>query len=304
MTLELEEVVGLISKQPAELIATLKSDDGEWKTKEEVLAAIRKADKDRLDAITKGESGKAVRLRMKKAQDFIREQYGIESDAAELEDHLKLLVDKMGKPGETKTVEKIVDLDEEKALQHPVVKNLLKTEVSKTTAQLQKQLEDKDKEFKAYVEEDKRKKLDAVLMVEAEKILVSSKAALDKDPATKEKQIRRFVSGLKADFRFKLDDSGKPVPVDANGEILQEGYNDVTYADLVKKENIFGVHQYDPDKGSAGASSQQQSKPQRYDGQVPKSDTEYVAALQAEKDPQKRAALRDAYKASLAKPAA
>lgn len=298
MTLELEEVVGLISKQPAEFVASLKDDNGEWKPKDEVLTAIRKADKERLDTIAKGESGKAVRLRMKKAQDFIREQWGVESDAPELEDHLKMLVEKLGKPGQEKVIEKLIDLDEHKALEHPVVKNLLKSEVQKSTSELQRILEEERNKFKSYVEEDQRKKLDASLVKYADQILATNKAALDKDPKTRDKQVKMFVAGLKTVYRFKLGEDGAPIPVDANGEPLSIDYKDVSFADLVKSENIFGVHNYDPEKGSPGAQSQQPPRQQRFDVQVPKSLEELTTALQAERDPQKRRAITDAFKAS------
>lgn len=298
MTLELEEVVGLISKQPAELIPSLKGENDEWKSKEEILAELRKADKTRLDAIAKGESGKAVRLRMKKAQDFIRTNYGIESDADEVEDFIKLLVEKSGQPGKEKIVEKLVDLDEQKALEHPIVKALLKSEVHKATADFQKQLEDERGKMRAFIEEEGRKKLDAILFKEAEKALLASKAALDKDPSTREKQVRRFVAGLKTDYRFKLDENERPVPIDSTGEQLSVNYQDVSFADLVKQENIFGVHHYDPDKGSPGASSQPHAKQPKYEGQVPKTLEEFTAALAKETDPAKRLALREAYKAS------
>ena len=303
MNLELEEVVGLISKQPAELIASLKGDDGEWKTKDEIFKELRRADKERLDAVVKGENGKAVRLRMKKAQDFIREQYGVESDSPELEDHLKTLVEKMGKPGQERVVEKIVELDETRALEHPVVKALVKSEVQKTTAELNRQLEEKDKRHREYVEAEDNKRLDVILVQEAERILVANKAALDKDPEKRARQIKLFVAGLKAENRLKLGENGKPIPIDSNGDPLSVAYKDVSYADLVKNANIFGVHTYDPDKGSAGAQSQATARQQRFDVPVPKSMEEYQAALTAERDPAKRIAIKDAYKASLAQPA-
>jgi len=303
MNLELEEVVGLISKQPAELIASLKGDDGEWKTKDEIFKELRRADKERLDAVVKGENGKAVRLRMKKAQDFIREQYGVESDSPELEDHLKTLVEKMGKPGQERVVEKLIDLDETRALEHPVVKALLKSEVQKTTAELNRQLEEKEKKHREYVEAEEQKRLDTILIQEAERTLAANKAALDKDPEVRAKQVKRFVAGLKTDYRFKMGENGRPIPVDSHGEQLAQDYKDVTFADLVKQENIFGVHTYDPDKGSAGAQSQAPARQQRFDVPVPKSMEEYQAALTAERDPAKRIAIKDAYKASLAQPA-
>ena len=303
MNLELEEVVGLISKQPAELIASLKGDDGEWKTKDEIFKELRRADKERLDAVVKGENGKAVRLRMKKAQDFIREQYGVESDSPELEDHLKTLVEKMGKPGQERVVEKLIDLDETRALEHPVVKALLKSEVQKTTAELNRQLEEKDKRHREYVEAEDNKRLDVILVQEAERILVANKAALDKDPEKRARQIKLFVAGLKAENRLKLGENGKPIPIDGNGDPLSVDYKDVSYADLVKNANIFGVHTYDPDRGSAGAQSQAPARQQRFDVQVPKSMEEFTAAIAAEKDANKRIAIKEAYKASLAQPA-
>lgn len=299
MTLELEEVVGLISKQPAaEFVATLKGDNGEWKTKEEILVELKRADKERLDSIAKGESGKAVRLRMKQAQKFLREQYGVESDTDELEDHIKLLVDKVGKPGQERIVEKLIELDEQKALEHPIVKNLLKTEVQKSTADLNKALEDERGKLRVYIETQEAARLDAVLIQDAEKYLVANKAALDKDPEIRAKQVKRFVAGLKTDYKFKLE-NGKPVPVDANGDPLAIDYKDISYADLVKQENIFGFHQYDPDKGSAGASSQQpQNRGQKYDGVVPKTMEEFTTMLSKEPDARKREAIREAFKAS------
>lgn len=299
MTLELEEVVGLISKQPAsEFVASLKGDNGEWKPKDEILAELKKADKERLDTIAKGESGKAVRLRMKQAQKFLREQYGIESDTDELEDHIKLLVEKVGKPGQEKIVEKLVELNEETALSHPVVKALLKGEVQKSTAELNKLLEDERGKLKTYIETQEAAKLDAVLIQDAEKYLVANKAALDKDPEIRAKQVKRFVAGLKTDYKFKLE-NGKPIPIDANGDPLAIDYKDISYADLVKQENIFGVHNYDPDKASAGASSQPpQNRGQKYDGVVPKNMEEFTAMLSKEPDARKREAIKEAFKAS------
>lgn len=297
MTLELEEVVGLFSKQPAELVASLKGDDGEWKSKDEILGTLRKVDKDRLDTVAKGESGKAVRLRMKKAQDFIKQEYGIESDANEIEDHLKLLVEKLGQPGKETIVEKLVELDEATALTNPIVQKILKSEVPKHTSELQRQLDEEKKRFKDYVDEDQRRKLDGVLYQEALKVLVSSKAALDKDEATKEKQVKRFMAGLKSEIKFKLDDNGKPYPVDANGEPLSENYQEVSFADLIKRENIFGVHNYDPDKDSAGATTQTRQQ-QRPNVQVPTTLEAYKEALNSEKDPAKKRAIMEAYVAS------
>lgn len=292
---ELEEVVGLITKQPADFIANLKSDDGEWKSKDEIWAAIRKADKDRLDTIAKGESGKAVRLRMKKAQDFIKENFGVESDANEIEDHLKALVEKLGQPGKEKIVEKLVDLDENTALNHPVVKNLLKSEVAKSTAELNRQIEEKEKRYREFVEAETQKRLDNALLEGAAKVLTSIKAAVSKDDAIRKKQIKGFVAALKSSHKFKLDDSGNPVPVDANGDPLSENYIDVSFADLVKKENYFEVHAFDPEKSSPGATSQPTTNSQHRNIKVPTSQAEFQEALRQEKDSEKRKAITEAF---------
>jgi hypothetical protein len=107
------------------------------------------------------------------------------------------------------------------------------------------------------------------------------------------------VAGLKTDYRFKMGENGRPIPVDSHGEQLAQDYKDVTFADLVKQENIFGVHTYDPEKGSAGAQSQPPARQQRFDVPVPKSMEEYQAALTAERDPARRIAIKEAYKATL-----
>lgn len=296
--ISMEEVVSLIFKQPAEFLATLKSEDGEWKPKDEVVAAIKKADKIRLDTIAKGESGKAVRQRLTQVQKFIRENYGVESDTDEVEDHLKLLVEKIGgQAGKEKVVEKLIDLTEDSALNHPIVQKLLKSEVPKHTSELQRLLDDEKKKFREYLENDNRKKLDNALIEEAGRVLNSTKAALDKDDTIRQKQIKRFVAGLRADFNFKLDENGKPFPVDEHGEPLQEGYVEIPFSDLVKRENIFGVHNYDPDKSSPGATSQPPGSTQRLNVPIPADLNAFNEAIKAEKDPIRRKAILDAFKA-------
>jgi hypothetical protein len=300
MEFNLEEVVGLISKQPAEFLGTLKTEDGEWKPKDEILAAIKKEDKARLDNVVKGEAGKAVRLRLKQAQNYIRENYGIESDAPEIEDHLKTLVESIkATSGKEKIVEKTVELTEETALQNHIVKNLLKSEVTKTTLELQRQLEDEKKKFQSYIEEDGKKKLDASLYEEALKVLTATKAALSKDETQRQKQIKRFVAGLKTDFNFKLDENGKPYPVDKEGEPLQEGYVEVSFADLIKKENIWDNHNFNPELNSPGANSQPPT--QKFAGQIPKDQTalqEALRSLPGEANKAKRAELMTAFEAA------
>lgn len=301
MEFSVEEVVGLITKQPADFIPNLKGDDGEWKSKDEIFAAIRKADKDRLDAIAKGESGKAVRLRMKQAQNYIKENFGIESDAHEIEDHLKLLVESVqSKAGKEKIVEKLVELDEVSALQHPIVKGLLKSEVTKNTAELTRQLEDEKKKFQTFVEEGNRKKLDTQLMKWGEKALVDAKADLKKDVTEREKQIRRFINGLKADYKFKPSEAEDtpPIVLGADGEPLQEGYADVNYTDLVKRENIFRVLEFDQDKGSPSATTQTTTSQQRTNVPVPKTFEEFNEVIKKETDPDKRKAIMEAFEAN------
>lgn len=302
MELQLEEVIGLFPKQSAtELAVSLKDENGEWKSKDEILTALKNEQKKTLDTVAKGESGKAVRLRMKQAQNYIKENWGIESDANEIEDHLKLLVETVqGKAGKEKIVEKVVDLNEETALQNPIVKKLITAEVGKATSDYQRKYEEKEREFKSYIEQDKLRKLNSKLISEATRVLKANKAALDKDEAIQARQIKRFVAGLQSEIKFKLDENDNPIPVDENGDPLQEGYVEISFADLIKRENIFGVHNYDPDKDSAGAVTRTPQQ-QRLNVPVPTDLASFKEAMANEKDPAKKKAILEAYTAAQSK---
>lgn len=295
--ISLEEVVSLISEQPAsEFVETLKNDNGEWKAKEEIKTALNEAYSNRLKKVVEEQKGRAVRERMTQAERFLKEKYGVESGDT-LETRIEKLVESVqAKGGKEKIVEKTVELTEENALKNPVVEKLLKREVQERLAQAEKEANEWKAKYQEFISKTERERLDGAIQTEAANVLNGIKAALDKDPERRDKQIKMFLAGLKAVHKFKVDENGKPYPVNANGEPLEDEktFSRITFADLVKRENIFGVHDFDPDKGSPGATSQTATSTSR-SAPVPTDAAEFYKALKAEPDKLKRDAMMKAF---------
>ena len=294
--------MSLISEQPAtEFVASLKNDNGEWKAKEEIKEALNNAYSSRLKKVVEEQKGRAVRERMTQTERFLKEKYNVESGDT-LEARIeKLVADieaKGGSGGKEKIIEKMVDLTEETAMKNPVVQNLLKREVQERLASKEKEAEEWKNKYQEFITRTERERLDGAIQSEAANVLVGIKAALDKDPERREKQLRMFLAGLKAVHKFKVDESGKPYPVNANGEPLEDDktFSRVTFADLIKRENIFGVHDFDPDKGSPGATSQSANNSSNSRTvQVPVDASDFYKALRAEPDKLKRESMMKAF---------
>lgn len=301
----LEEVVGLITKQPAEVLESLKIEDGDVRTKDDFLPLLKRAQKDSLDKVVKDEKGQATRHRMKQAQDYIREKHGVESNSDRFEDHIEALVENIkGKAGKEVIVEKTVELTKEMLLKNHIVHEILNEAKPTMVADVQKKLEEKDKEFQAYVGKDHQKKIDRGLYEEAEKTLIELKADLEKEDseAGKEKrknQINLVVAGLKNMYSYRLnEETDKPIPLNKEGEPLREDYTDITVKNLVERINPYRTLKFDQDKSSSGATSQTTSNTQRHGVPVPKTVSEYTAALAAEPDSAKRKAIMEAFNAA------
>lgn len=293
-----EEVVRLLGQQPAEFLGTLKTENGDWKPEDEIKSAVNNLYSNRLKQVVDEQKGRAVRERMTTAEKFIKEKWGIESGES-LEDRIAKLAETIeAKGGKEKIVEKKIELDEEGVKKHPAFEKLLKTEVVQRLSAVEKERDEWREKHTNYVQQQEERRLYSAVNGETATVLETIKAALDKDPSTRKKQVNMFVAGLRSQYRFKLDDNGKPYPVNEKGEPMEDdSFSRITFADLVKKENIFGVHQYDPDKNSPSPSSQPSgTPPAKYTGAVPKDNASFMAALRKEPDPAKKEALKVAYK--------
>lgn len=297
------EALAHLFKQPAtEFVATLKGDNGEWKSEEEIKASLNNAYSERLKQVVDEQKGRAVRERMSGAEKFIRDKYGVESGDT-LEDRIAKLVEEIeSKGGKERIVEKTVELDEDGVKKHPAFQKLLKAEVVERLTTAEKARDEWENKYKTYVQKQEQERLVHAINAKASAALDGIKAALDSDPDKRQKQINMFVAGLRGQYNFKLDEKGDPYPVNDNGEPIEDAsFARVTFADLVKRENIFGVHAHDPNKGSSSPSSQPASGKQtvRYQGAIPKSLPELTEALRKESDPSKREALKEAFKANM-----
>lgn len=301
----LEELVRLIGKQqPAEFLATLKSENGEWKPEAEIKKTVAETYSGRLKEVVDEQKGRAVRERMTQAEKYLREKYGIESGDT-LEDRIAKLVEVTeAKGGKEKIVEKTVELDEAGVKKHPAFQKLLKDEVVERLSSAEKERDEWKTKYAAYIEQQERERLESALKLEAINVLTAIRAALDKDEAKREKQINMFVAGLRSQFKFKLDENGKPYPVNANGEPLENGsFARITYSDLVKQENVYGVHQYDPEKNSPSPTSQQPGANQQQrilNGTGAWTSAQYMDRLKEAKTEQEKQAIRDTYKKQMA----
>lgn len=295
----LEEVVSLISEQPTEFLNTLKVENGEWKSKEEIKKAAHDAYSERLKKVVDQQKGRAVRERMSETEKFLKENWGVESGES-LEARIKTLVETIeAKGGKEKIVEKHVELTDESAKSNPIVQKLLKAEVQSRLLEAEKERDDWKKKYSEYIESEQRSKLDTSLFSEASNVFGAIKAALHKDPEKRERQVKTFVLGLKSQYSFKLDANGKPYPVNGAGEPLEDPktFATISLAELIKRENIFDVNNFDPDKDSPSPSNQQPGNNRQV---APPTDTaSFMKQLQAEKDPDKRRQIMEAYEAKL-----
>lgn len=294
-----EELVRLTGKQPAEFFATLKGEDSEWKSEDEIRKAVKELYDGKLQTVVKDQSGRAVRERMKGVQDYIRESYGVESDG-KLEDHLAKLVEKVKSDAPEKVVEKFKELDEAGLRKHPKFEELLKAEVTGRVSAAEQERDEAKKALNDYITAEETKKLDTALNVYANKALAGIKAKLSEDENVSARQVKMFVSYLKGAYNFRLADDGTPYPVNEKGDPLQNSsYQDISFVDVVKAENTFELHQFDPNKQGAEAQTRQPEGRNRQPRPVGKfkDENDYFTQLKSAKTPQEKAELSAAYKA-------
>lgn len=121
---------------------------------------------------------------------------------------------------------------------------------------------------------------------------------LSEDPETQERQISGFAAILKSNYRFKLpeDTNEPPVPVNEKGDPLEDAsFNRRTFSEIAQRENIFGVHQFDPKKKSPEATKTNQRPTVTQVGEI-KGDADYMARMRKAKTREEKEAIRDAYK--------
>lgn len=311
--IKLEEVVGLFSNTPAEFIATLKGEDGEFKPN--AMDLLKEGHKSFMKKTVEGKEGKAVRLRMtsleKKISPLLQKYEVQKSDT--LEETLNTLVEKIGSKAapEGGGGKKELTEDEIKAL--PVFKNALqagvKAGIEKSSGELNTKYSTLEKQYKGLLSEREAEKIAAISFKETERALIKAKVALPdkkKDPDAYNAKIQSVATLVKANHQTKAVD-GKLILVGPDGEQLEDGetYQPIHYADIAAKTgtSLFGVDNYDPGKGGAGAQNKTPNGNQtakKWTGKVPSSDAEYMDAMLNTKTAEERASLEAAYTATKA----
>lgn len=308
--------MSLFSKQPAEFIGTLKTEDGEWKP--DALELVKKGHKKFMDGVVERfetkldkaeqEKGRVVRERMKKAEDHLStmlEKYGIEKSDV-LEETLDSLVESI----EAKSANNKRSLSDDEVKNLPLFRQALAEGIQNGVAKSNKDLQAKydllNKEYTDYKGKEESKRMREVMLEWSEKYLSENKAAIEgKDLAKRREQITRLNRLIEIGYKVKVVEQGQPpILVNENDEPLvdKETYQPITYADIVKKESeiLFGVNNFDPTKNSPSPTSQPSGAVVRHIGKAPQSQSEYLDMIRAEKDPDKRRAITEAFKSQKA----
>jgi hypothetical protein len=289
--------VGHTTNNPTEFLATLKGENGEWKP--EAAGLIKNHLTQHLEKTVTEQKGRAVRERMLNAEKSIKpfaEKYGIQWGAI-LEENLESLLKAADeKAGKETVITKDVEITDDLIAKHPYFKTLVSKEIAHAIDKTEKEKQAILAEYTGFKTRLETEKVNAAVRQSVEEELVKIKADLSKDPARRKNQIDTFVTSLMATTPCKLDENGRPYPVDGNGDPLSENYLPVTFQELVAKRNPYEVHAYDPNKDGAGARTQAPGlgQPRIAPGQFT-SNADFQAKLRAEKDPGKKALLTEAY---------
>jgi len=259
-----EEMVSLAlpGQQPAELIASLKGEKGEWKSKEELKSILPKVFSESIKSIVETQKGRAVRERLATAEKALMpflEEFGV-SKEEQIETTVKKLVETVkARSGTEKIVEKTIELTEDALKNHPLHLKLAKQVVRDATAELTRERDEVKKIHADYVQKLEGKRLDKALYTFVNRELTAAKAILPNDPAKREAQIQGYLLTLKRQHNFKLDEQDEnetPFPIDAAGNPLEDNFTTVSMTELVRKTMPFDTHTYPPGYSTPGATTQ------------------------------------------------
>lgn len=259
----LKGLASLASKEPSEYLGTLKSEDGEFLPEDQLVAKLKEdISKHYLSKIeaakaqNEDQRKRGVRERGEEVESFIKKQYGIDT-TGRVEDQIGALVEKIR--SEVQPIETPAELTRETALEHPVVKELfdskLKEALIAKTSQIDKEKEELQKQLEDYIATQEREKIQNAVKLEALTAFKDMRIRLEDDNKQTEPRTKALLRLLMLND-FKLDENGKPYPVNKEGKQLEnEMMHDVSFTDLIKSINTYGYHEQDPNKGSASPST-------------------------------------------------
>ena len=263
----IEGLAALASNKPPEFIGTLKTEEGEWLPSEDVAAKFKEAFSAKFKALRQSGKDQGLKEKGTEFEKFLLTKHsfsnstnlkGTEFLEAYLTDFAEKNVKEVEKEVEVPTEK---ELTKETALANPIVKELIKVAVGEKTAALETELNTERESFQLFKADIERSQVANAVKAGATQVLTAIKANLGDDEDTKAKRLNFFLESLNPD-KFKLDKKGKPYPVNAEGNHLEDEvtFRKVSFADYIKDRNPYGVHDFDPKKGSGSPGGGQSSK--------------------------------------------
>ncbi len=239
------EVMGsLYKKDPTELLATLKSENGEWS--DDAADKLKEAISGKYQEVVDNQSKRFVRQRMEKVEKHLNSYGNFEGET--LEEKLDAFHKSLQKDPQTveKIVEKEVELTPEALVKHPLFIEQVKTRV----AGAEKAAEDAKDKYNQQLADIQKKQIRAKLKATVMEVFDAKKVVLPEDEEARKKRINFFLDNrsFEAD-RFAIDEEGNLFPVNDKGERLQDGqFNNIGISDYIMDRNPYGIHNQDPNK--------------------------------------------------------